>query len=174
MPPWLTDLEISKMRRPWLALGCCVRERERESHIRLLHSVYDTKAPINYLITSIKYSLDKTFTAVISRFTGLCVDFRQVFATRSCLTLRIIYDYRNAYLITNYPNKYRCIQITWHVSSLTLHTAAVCLTPRSGRFTSRKGTQYPLHTKLGGRQCRYKWMRKISPHRDSILRPSSP
>ena len=36
-------------------------------------------------------------------------------------------------------------------------------TPRSGRFTPRKDTRYPLYRSLGGPQGRSGWVRKTSP-----------
>jgi hypothetical protein len=44
---------------------------------------------------------------------------------------------------------------------------------RPGRFTPGK-IRYPLYRRLGGLQGRYGRVRKISPHLDSILGPSSP
>jgi len=41
--------------------------------------------------------------------------------------------------------------------------------PRSDRFTPLKQTQYPLYSKICGSQGRSGWLRKISPHRNSIL-----
>jgi hypothetical protein len=40
--------------------------------------------------------------------------------------------------------------------------------PRSGRFTPSKQNQYPLYSKICGSQGRSGWLRKISPHRNSI------
>ena len=46
-------------------------------------------------------------------------------------------------------------------------------TPRPGRFTPGKETQYPLYRGLDGSHCRSRRVRKISHHRDSIPGPCS-
>ena len=48
------------------------------------------------------------------------------------------------------------------------------LTPRPGRFTPGKKSRYILYRRLGGPQRRSGWVRKISPHRDSMTGSSSP
>ena len=64
-----------------------------------------------------------------------------------------------------------------YISTLSLTSAldgSGWLTPRPGRFTSGKDTRYPFYRRISGLHARPGWVRKISPHRDSIPGPSSP
>ena len=53
--------------------------------------------------------------------------------------------------------------------SLTSALYAGGWTPRPYRFIPGKETRYPLYRRLGRLQDRSGWVRKIRPHRDSIL-----
>ena len=51
----LRHLEISRMRRPWSALGCCAREREKiNSNSMCATTEFFSSANVNYLVCQVK------------------------------------------------------------------------------------------------------------------------